>query len=144
MRVDFYILNKSEIRSCYQLACRLIEKAYMKTHTVYVHVENEQQAHLLDELLWTFRDNSFIPHTLLNESHNIAAPVRIGYKQAPDKLTDIMLNLTLVIPPFYQSFQRIIEIVPTIREWQEALRKHYRYYREQGCQLIDHQIAAHG
>jgi len=140
MRVDFYITNNSDTQSCYPLACRLLEKAYAQKHSVYVHTENEQQAQLLNQQLWTFRDISFIPHNLVNETCALSPPVQIGFQQVPEHMNDLMLNLSLDIPSCYNRFARIMEIVPAEQTWKTALREHFRFYREQGCQLFNHQM----
>ena len=69
-RIDFYLLQdvadneEKASQSKYALACRLIEKAYLRGHKVFVFCNNRQEAETLDELLWTFKEDSFIPHNL--------------------------------------------------------------------------------
>ncbi|MEZ5578324.1 MAG: DNA polymerase III subunit chi [Candidatus Competibacteraceae bacterium] len=43
-------------------ACRLADKAYGLGHTVYLFTASEARAAALDDLLWTFRQDSFVPH----------------------------------------------------------------------------------
>jgi DNA polymerase-3 subunit chi len=140
IRVDFYLLTSSQPDARCLVACRLLEKAYYKGHRVFVWCDNQHDAELLDELLWTFRDDSFIPHNLQGEGPEPPPPVHIGYDREPRGFNDILLNLASVIPPFYHKFKRIIEVVPSIEEQKAQSRAHYKEYRSQGCELHTHNI----
>jgi len=122
------------------VACRLLEKAYMKGHRVYVHCTNQQDAELLDELLWTFRDDSFIPHNLQGEGPEPPPPVQIGYDKEPRGFNDILLNLATDIPTFYTKFKRVMELVANVESEKEQSRAHYKEYRSKRCELHIHEI----
>ncbi|HAU0817594.1 TPA: DNA polymerase III subunit chi [Legionella pneumophila] len=140
IRVDFYLLASSLPESRWLVACRLIEKAYTKGHTIFVFCDNQQQAEYLDELLWTFKDDSFIPHNLQGEGPEPPPPVQIGYQKEPRGFTDILLNLSTNIPIFYTRFKRIIELVSNVEHEKEVSRLHYKEYRYKGCELHTHSI----
>lgn len=140
IRVDFYLLNASGQQASRLLACRLLEKAYLRGHRVFVYCNNQQETEDLDELLWTFKDNSFIPHNLQGEGPEPPPPIQIGYRDEPRGFNDILFNLATEIPPFYSRFRRIIEIVPNDDTAKELSRKHYREYRAKFCELQTHTI----
>lgn len=140
IRVDFYLLASDKPDDAWMIACRLIEKAYMKGHRVYVHCAHQQDAELIDELLWTFRDDSFVPHNLQGEGPEPPPPVQIGFEKEPRGFNDILLNLSNEIPPFYTRFKRVIELVINIESAKELSRQHYKDYRNKGCELQTHQI----
>jgi DNA polymerase III subunit chi len=140
IRVDFYLLSRSDVQARWLLACRLLEKAYLRGHRVFVHCHNQQEAEHLDELLWTFKDNSFIPHNLEGEGPEPPPPVQIGYRLEPRGFNDILLNLALKIPSFYLRFCRVIEIVTNDESAKEISRSHYREYRANQCVLQVHEI----
>ncbi|WP_454783495.1 DNA polymerase III subunit chi [Legionella sp. WA2022007384] len=142
IRVDFYLLASDQNDARWLLACRLLEKAYAKGHKVYVLCNNKQDAELLDELLWTFKEDSFIPHNLQGEGPEPPPSIQIGYEGEPRGFNDILFNLSDHIPNFYSKFKRIIEIVINIESDKELSRKHYRDYRVNGCNLYTHQIEA--
>lgn len=139
-KIDFYILPESSLQSCLQWVCRLIEKAYKQRHRVYIHTENKQLAHQLDEMLWTYRDDSFLPHNLLGEGPEPPPPIQIGFDQLPEKHRDIMINLSQEIPAFYRQFSRILEPVRDAPEAQQAGRERYRTYRSQGFDIQTHKL----
>ena len=155
-RVDFYLLEAaeqtaalidnpdSEAPSCpshYLFACRLLEKAYLRGHQVFVYCNNQQEAEGLDELLWTFKENSFIPHNLQGEGPEKPPPIQIGYEKEPHGFSEILLNLADSIPDFWQRFQRIMEIVPNEETAKERSRDHYKVYRANRCLLQTHSLS---
>ena len=139
MRVDFYLLATSQPTDCWLLACRLLEKAYQRGHRVFVYCETADDAILLDELLWTYKDDSFIPHTLQGEG-SPSPVIQIGYGDNADNFNDILINMSTSIPAFHIRFQRIMEIVLDQDSAKEISRQHYRTYRNQQCELHTHSI----
>lgn len=138
IRVDFYLLTSDQPDARWLVACRLLEKAYYKGHQVYVFCDHKHDAELLDELLWTFRDDSFIPHNLQGEGPEPPPPVQIGYDKEPRGFNDILLNLSHHIPPFYHKFKRVMELVTNVEAKKEQSRVHYKEYRSKGCELHTH------
>ena len=37
---------------------------FVKQQWVYIHCQDKQQAHAIDELLWQFEPSAFVPHNL--------------------------------------------------------------------------------
>lgn len=142
MRVDFYLLADEAPDADWRLACRLIEKAYLRGHRVFVYCENKDDAEHLDELLWTFKDDSFIPHHLQGEGPEPPPPVQIGYGQTPRGFNDILINMADTIPDFAERFKRVIEIVAANEAAKANSRLHYKTYRSRGCSLHLHDIVA--
>ena len=70
-RVDFYVLNQSGEQARRQFACKLAEKAYRLKNTVHIVAGSRADAERLDELLWTFRDGSFVPHHIVTTPGNL-------------------------------------------------------------------------
>jgi DNA polymerase-3 subunit chi len=140
IRVDFYLLSSDQPDAKWLVACRLLEKAYSKGHRVFVYCNNRQDAEHLDELLWTFRDDSFIPHNLQGEGPEPPPPVQIGYDKEPRGFNDILLNLSNDTPTFYGKFKRIMELVTNVEAEKELSRLHYKEYRAKGCDLHTHNI----
>lgn len=140
IRVDFYLLASDQPDARWLVACRLLEKAYNRGHRVYVYCNHKRDAELLDELLWTFRDDSFIPHNLQGEGPEPPPPVQIGYDTEPRGFNDILLNMADQIPPFYSRFKRVMELVSNVEDQKEQSRAHYKEYRAKGCELHTHNI----
>lgn len=142
MRVDFYLLDSAEPDVRWMIACRLVEKAYQRGHTVYVQCDHQLDAELLDERLWTFKPDRFIPHNLQGEGPEPPPPVQIGYGKEPRGFDDILINLSKEIPVFAAKFQRVMELVLNNALEKEMSRVRYKQYRAQQCQMHVHEIAA--
>ena len=140
MRVDFYLLEENEPDDIWLTTCRLIEKIYLRNHRVFILCDNQKDAETLDELLWTFRDDSFIPHNLQGEGPEPPPPVQIGYNDKPQSHRDILINLSSSIPAFYNQFRRVLEVVGNDEKEKELSREHYRQYRIDRCQLHTHKL----
>ena len=137
-RIDFYILSDSQAQAREIYACRLADKAYQLGHHIHIHSESEQQAQQLDELLWSLRAGSFIPHALYQDDPQL--PVTIGFDSEPLENTDILINLSPEAPAFFSRFQRVAEIVNEDPLYKERARERFRFYRDRGYELQHHQI----
>lgn len=140
IRVDFYLLEDNEPHAVWHVACRLLEKAYQRGHRVFVYCDNQSDAEHLDELLWTYKDDSFIPHNLQGEGPEPPPAVQIGFEAEPRGFSDILLNMSNTIPPWSSRFRRIMEIVSAQDAAKEISREHYREYRSKQCDLHTHHI----
>ena len=150
-QVDFYILPDSSDDGRLKLACRLADKAVQLRLGVFVLAESERDARKLDELLWTFAQNSFLPHRLTWEAGEapIEEPVLIGcperdpmeaHQDGGQPRWDLMINLTGEVPETFSRYQRLAEVVDTQPTRREQGRARYRYYRDRGYELKTHQL----
>lgn len=140
-RVDFYVLQRADERSRYTLACKLAEKAYRLENTVYIHARNREDATKLDELLWTFRDGSFVPHALSGiDSDTAASPVTIGCDADNVPARDLLINLCDDIPAFAESFPRVAELVSSDPDRRQLSRKRFAEYRDKGHSIQTHKL----
>ena len=140
-RVDFYVLERIDERSRHTLACKLAEKAYRLEHTVYIHTKTRQDAERLNELLWTFRDGSFVPHDLSAASDDTASsPVLIGCEPDNVESRDLLINLCDEIPAFAESFPRVAELVTADENCRLMSRKRFAEYRDKGHAIETHKL----
>lgn len=140
-RVDFYVLQRADERSRRTLACKLAEKAYRLENTVYIHTQTRQDAEQLDELLWTFRDGSFVPHAISDvDDETGVAPVTIGCTPDGVESRDLLINLCDEIPAFAESFPRVAELVTADENCKLLSRKRFTEYRDQGHSIQTHKL----
>ena len=138
-QVDFYVMTGGDVEDSLYVACRLVEKAQQKG-SVYVHTADESQAHAINEKLWSFREDAFIPHQLVSGDSPATEKVAIGYQLPPENYYDLMINLSLDVPNFHGRFERLLEVVPGEHEAREKCRQNYAYYRDRGYPLNKHDI----
>jgi DNA polymerase-3 subunit chi len=140
-QVDFYILSQPTSDGRELLACKLAEKAYHKGHYLYIHTENAQQAKRIDELLWTFKEHSFIPHCLIEDAENTSAQILIGHDAEPPLESDVMINMANQVPLFFSRFLRVAEVVGGDEVQKHQARDRFRFYRDRGYPLNSHNIS---
>ena len=140
-RVDFYVLERVDEHARFTLACRLAEKAYRLEHTVHVHAQSRADAERLNDLLWTFRDGSFVPHALIGESDDMAmTPVTIGCEGDAVEPRDLLINLCDDIPGFAADFPRVAEVVTKEENCRRLSRTRFVEYRKNGHEIQTHNI----
>lgn len=140
MEITFYVLADHDPAARLHTACRLIEKAFKHKHEVWVQAASRLEAEQLDELLWTFKAESFIPHHLLGDGPAPPPPVRIGWAGQAIEGRGILLNLSAEVPENFRRCQRILEIVGGDDAMREAARSHWRHYKQQGLQVDAHNL----
>lgn len=134
-QVDFYLLNAPETDAFWMFSCKLIEKLYQNKHRIFIWCEDKTQAEHLDESLWIFKPESFIPHNLQGEGPEPPPPVQIGHDGIPRGFNDVLINLADPIPEFYSRFKKVVEIVKSNEHEREVSREHYRQYKK-ACSVI--------
>lgn len=134
-QVDLYLLTADTFSGCFPFACLLIEKTYRQGHTAVVHLESAEAGATLDQLLWTFRDASFVPHQL-------CAPTAITVGKAPlsSSPPSLAIHCRLLETPVSFNEQRLLQIVPNHPQLLQLARQHYRFYQQQGYSLATHRI----
>lgn len=141
-RVDFYILESTAPASRLQFACRLTEKAYNLDNRVYAHLDSQADAESFDELLWTFRQGSFVPHELCASEGASGAPVSIGTGDSRAAGGDLLINLANEAPAFAGDFSRVAEIIGGDEGARQAGRARFKHYRDLGIEPETHKISA--
>ncbi len=141
-RVDFYLLSSDGKQEREKLACRLTEKAWKLNHKIYLHSDLETESRHLDNLLWSFRSESFVPHDLLeNSTEETPVSVLLGHQEEPSLSDhDILINLSETVPSFFSRFERVIEIINEDENIRKAGRDRYRFYQQRGYSLNTHKL----
>ena len=128
-RIDFYQLNPE--RSRYdQVVCQLCRKAYENKQLTLLLTHSQQQSEHLDKRLWTYSDESFLPHDR-EETDDLVTPILIH--DNPDPGGELLINLSASVPAYFAQFERVIELVT--EENKTQAREHYSYYKERGYPL---------
>ena len=126
----------------YRFACKLIETAYQKGSFCYVQTDSPQQSHTLDELLWTFKPNSFVPHQIYQgKLPEFPNTILIGNQPAPEQWQKVILNLTNYFPLVpLNNAEKILEIIDNNAPLKELARERWRYYKKMGLKLESYPI----
>lgn len=153
-QVDFYLISNHVKDGQFKLASRLCNKLHRLQKTALVLVSDDSQANALDEMMWSFSDTSFLPHSILSidsqtEGNQVQGnEVLIANTQTyihnaeslTSQKTDVLVNLDSQIPDKHQQFARIAEIVAPDESSKQLARARFKQYRELGYTLETHNI----
>ena len=137
-QVDFYVLPKDGSLTLAQAVGRIAEKAVGKGHQVFIQATDEAEAVNVQQGLWTFKAQSFLPSALLT-SHD-REPVVIGWAEPGLEYDDVLLNVSGAVPGYFSRFRRLAEIVTQDEAKLAASRDAWRFYRDRGYPLAKHDL----
>lgn len=135
-RVDFYILPDVDEAARRRFTCRLAHRAATSGKRVHIRAD-EAAAVDLDELLWEYPPDRFLPHARIGNASG-KEPVTVGNGEDEPTHDDVLINLAGDIPGFFARFERVSEIVLSSDRGQG--RDKYRRYREGGYPLFHHEL----
>ncbi len=139
--VSFYILSSALLLERYLFACKLIEKAYRNGQFCYILTDSDEQSQLLDDLLWTFRAGSFIPHEIYTgQAPSSDKVILIGSVKAPEHSQGLLFNLSSKYPEDISNTKRILEILDNCEVTKAAARNRYRQYQQAGMSVTTHNM----
>lgn len=139
-RVDFYVVASGGADGAARVACKVAEKAWHKGLRVYVCAATEVEAGRMDELLWTFRQDSFVPHALAGEAGSEDEAIVIGCDVAAGQGREVLVNLGVGLPESLPPFARIAEVVSDDEQARHAARERFGLYRRLGHELQAHDV----
>ena len=141
-QIDFYVVDDSAADAWLRYACRLVEKAYLMGLHIHIYTADESMTQQMDDLLWTFRDRSFIPHQQTCEPNELCA-VTLNHS-VPDNIADgkreVLVNLCPDIADNYQQFNRVVEIVGNDEAMKISARERFKHYKNNGEVPTHHQV----
>ena len=140
-QIDFYVVEDNAPDAWLRYACRIIEKAYTMGLHIHILTADESMTRHMDDLLWTFRDRSFIPHQNTCELNELCA-VTLNHDDPSDISSNrgVLVNLSPDVPDNYQQFNRIVEIVGSDDSMKKTARKRFMAYKNYGEVPTHHQV----
>lgn len=126
-------------------ACRLLRKAVRRGARVVVTAP-EPVLGQLDRQLWTFEPVDFVPHAYARAGEPLAPRLRDtpvwltgAVHDAPHQ--DVLLNMGDALVEGFESFARVIELVPADGPSRVAGRARWKHYADRGYVLLKHDVA---
>ncbi len=132
-RIEFYVLPDSDPYGRLLAACRLAAKAWQHDLPTFIRCADDAQQSAIDELLWRFRPERFLPHALASDAET--APIQLGLddtKPPASTAQGVLINLCSTPSLHLQHFARVIEIVNQEPQQLATSRDNFRRYRQQG------------
>ena len=135
--IDFYFNAEDRLL----VACRLAAKAVSQNKRLVIYAPEGDAASRIDKLLWTWRATGFLPHCAPHAALAAETPVLVAVSEETPEGFAVLLNLSADCPPHFERFERLCELVGRDDGEKTAGRGRYRYYRERGNKITDHDLA---
>jgi DNA polymerase-3 subunit chi len=137
-RIDFYRYADDKLR----FACRLAAKAFAASSRVVVYSPDKQLLNDFDKSLWTYQATGFVPHCFAGTAVAPETPIVLASSAESLPHHDVLLNLGDEWPPFFASFERLLEIVAADEGDKEKARERYAFYKKRGYDIKVNDIEA--
>jgi DNA polymerase-3 subunit chi len=125
-------------------ACRLLRKAVASGARVVVTGAPEQ-LRALDVELWTFAPLEFVAHCHAASSSPqvlAASPVVLADTVDAAPHRQVVVNLGDGVPPGFERFERLIEVVTGDEGDRQQARSRWKHYADRGYSITRHDLAS--
>lgn len=110
-RADFYLIDKPRFREDpLLLVCELAKRAFAAQQPTLILARSQDEAEAIDERLWDFDDDAFIPHQIAGDDDDAMTPVLIAPPGVAAEDRALVINLRDDCAP--GLFERVLEVVP--------------------------------
>ena len=130
-RIDFYRNVDDKLR----FACRLTAKVCAKPAKLIVWSPDAKRLSEFDRNLWAWQPTSFVPHCRVDSPLAAETPVLLATNGEALPHHEVLLNLADEWPPFFASFDRLLEIVSNDEADKERARERWSFYKKRGSDL---------
>jgi len=139
-RADFYLIGKPRFREQpLLLACELARKASDAGLPMLVLCASTAQAEQLDDLLWSFDPDAYVPHQIVGaDEDEDEVPVLLAAPGHDAALRPMVLNLRDAAVP--DGFERVLEVVPADDSARGPLRERWKQYLARGINVAKHDM----
>jgi DNA polymerase-3 subunit chi len=134
-RADFYLIAKPRFREApLKLVCELARKAFEAEQPTVILVRSREQAEALDDELWAFDPDAFVPHQIVgdDEDDEVTAVLIVPPDcEAPAR--PLVINLREQCAP--GAFEVVKEVVSAEESDRAGSRQRWREYQQRGFEL---------
>ncbi|NCT66810.1 MAG: DNA polymerase III subunit chi [Rhodanobacteraceae bacterium] len=133
-RADFYLIAKPRFRAePLRLVCELAKRAFAAEQPTLILTRSQDQAEALDELLWAFDEDAFIPHQLAGDDDDAITAVLIVPPGVAAADRPLVINLRDECAP--GLFERVLEVVPADEAERAGSRERWKTYKQAGFEV---------
>lgn len=140
-RIDFHFNAPDKVGH----ACRLLRKAVVGRCARLLVTAEPSLLDALDVALWEFSTVDFMGHCrctdelqIVKRSSVVLAPLAAVQSASAEQ---ILVNLGTEVPPGFERFERLIEIVGCDESDRRCGRVRWRHYADRGYSLARHDMA---
>lgn len=138
-RADFYLIDKQRFREQpLLLVCELAKRAFAAQQSMLILARDHAQAEAVDELLWAFDEDAFIPHQLAGDDDDADTAVLIVPPGVDTPDRPLLINLREECAS--GNFQRVLEVVAADEAERTGSRERWTEYKRRGFELSKHDM----
>jgi len=138
-RADFYLIAKPRFRDDpLLLVCELARKAFDGGQPTLILARSTEQAEQLDEKLWEFDDDAFVPHQIAGDEDDAITPVLIAAPGTASADRPLVINLRDECVT--GAFARVLEVVPADEAQRAGSRERWKTYKATGIEVAKHDM----
>lgn len=138
-RAEFYLIDRPRFRAePLLLVCELARRAVEAHRATLILVRSAEQAEALDDLLWAFDPEAYVPHQIAGDEDDDVTPVLIVPPgiATPDRPLVVNLRDECVD----RTFEVVKEVVPAEPAEREGARRRWREYQRRGVEVVKHDL----
>jgi DNA polymerase-3 subunit chi len=133
-RADFYLIAKPRFRDDpLLLVCELAKKAFDGGQFALILTRSFDEAEQLDEKLWEFDAEAFIPHQIAGDEDDAITPILIVPPDTQTADRALVINLRDECAP--GLFDRVLEVVAADETQRAGSRGRWKTYQHAGFEL---------
>ena len=138
-RADFYLIDKPRFRDDpLLLVCELAKRAFERGQPALILARSIDQAEQLDEKLWEFDADAFVPHQIAGDDDDAITPVLIVSPETSTADRPLVINLREDCAP--GLFERVLEVVPADENERLGSRNRWKTYKAAGFDVAKHDM----
>jgi len=133
-RVDLYLLKGNTFSDQIDFCCRLTEKAFPKHPNIHILTAESIQNEALNEALWAFKPESFLPHSLSDKT----APITLGTKikfMGENNPNNLVISLCPDLPENFNKIGRLCLVILNNEVDIQHARDLYKIIKKQGIEV---------
>ncbi len=127
-------------------ACQTVYKHFLAGRHVLVYCTDPKRLEAFNKMLWSVEETGFVPHPYLGEGGDMAR-IHLCHTLSTDSLEQWeggqkpwLLNLDINCPPFFEQFDRVLEIISTHPEDRRLARERVAVYKQGAHQIVYHDL----
>ncbi len=127
IRVDFYHLQKAPLE---HVLPKLCEKAYATGKRIKILLGNDERVEFINSLLWTYAEDSFLPHGSKKDGFVESQPIFISTSEENENQAHLLILADGATPSLdvLSQYERILNIFDGNDE--NALNRARAYWKE--------------
>jgi DNA polymerase-3 subunit chi len=138
-RADFYLIDKPRFREDpLLLVCELAKRAFAAQQSTLILTRDFEQAEAVDEYLWSFDEDSYVPHQLAGDDDDANTAILIVPPGVETADRPMVINLRDTCAQ--GRFDRVLEVVAADPAEREGSRVRWTEYKKAGFEVNKHDM----